>query len=871
MTLLDERAPWLRQVLTQAGYQEDMLAYNYPIWLGGHTVSEIDLVGFCRPEPADMSTAAFACTIDNSGQRSTRSLDDLFVSAAALGAPLLLIARPDDLDIYMNQEGEPVFWRNISISDSASVEELRFALAPNTLLRAKTSRQLALIPIDAMALTRARNQGARWLSERVEQTIDSTRELLHPVTDDDWKLLCRVVIRALCVVVLTDKQSDLSMPTRTLEDIFLQRYSNYFNLITELEPLQRTAFDNAVEDLHEGINYRSLDPTVLNEVYQNTLVTDEVRRSLGIHYTPPALASKILDSLPIEYLAPERRIVLDPACGSGTLLIAAHSRLQGLQPTNWDARTSHQDLIASLHGWDDDWFATEIARLGLVLHALPTGNGWDIAKRDALEEGKPSTDPTIIVTNPPWKYEDRAEKADLFVNRVIDLLQPEGLLGLIVPASWTTRNNNPARERLMSECDVFEVWRLPEHIFTDVKIAPSIFLAQKKPSTSATARPSRVFRRISAPSPPSRRANSRGHTVTAREALQSFLSAGLADESFLETVTSPLIQGSISRFLRTNDAILPLANIAHVVNGPQPMPGAIPVDAKLGNVGFFRSAKIVTAFGRPSTDQIQSYRYPDQFRRGKGLGDLINRLKILVPALSDVNNPWRVRAGLADPGVTGGHGTLIVVPKDEATDLYGLLVILNSSIASAWVDELSVERNNELRTLSAFRVPPLEKIQLIGEMGRDLVKLKSANHQAFEEGVRRIEEIIADTYELPAAIRDLIAHRYSGRADPSSVIRFDQMKVLNADSRTSILPDNQRGLRYVGFVSETSGDRVKLVIPGATSLEGDWVPLPKKMPGWLCRADATFEVVGDLNDIDNLDWSFQELAWQASEVWESLL
>lgn len=654
MSILDERAPRLRAILNEAGYRDEMLAFNYPVWLGGHTVHEIDMVGFCRTEPADMSTSAFVCSFSEERRLSGNSLATMVGPAAALGAPLIFVARSRDVDVYATREGEPIFWRSISYSDPTSAAELRIALAPMTLLRAKRSLQLTLIPIDAMALTRARKQGARWLSERVEHTIATTSQRLNASSNADWKLVCQIVVRALCTVVLADKQNDSTLPPSVLGDIYLQRYSQYFDFISKLGSTQRSAFDTAVDDLHEGINYRSLDPTVLNEVYQDTLVTDEVRRSLGIHYTPPALASTMLNMLPIEYLAPEKRIVLDPACGSGTLLIAAHSRLQDLQPTTWNAVTSHEDLTKSLHGWDSDWFATEIAQLGLFLHALPTGNGWDIKKRDALSLESPAIDPSIIITNPPWRFEERTELADVFVNKVLDILAPEGLLGLILPISWTTRKNNAARERLLRECDVFETWRLPEHTFSDVKIAPCVFLAQKRATTTASSqRPGRVFRRVTA-KVTSKEVRRDRRLVYEDRSVDAFMTSGVADEVLLQDASAPLIQGSLSQFLTEDTSLVQLQDIADVRNGPQPYPGISPSDSGSGNVRFFISAKIIRPFDHPSTDQLLPHVYPDNFRRGRNLAGLVGRRKILTPVLSDTSNPWRLRAGIADPGVIGG-------------------------------------------------------------------------------------------------------------------------------------------------------------------------------------------------------------------------
>lgn len=215
---------------------------------------------------------------------------------------------------------------------------------------------------------------------------------------------------------------------------------------------------------------------------------------------------------------------------------------------------------------------------------------------------------------------------------------------------------------------------------------------------------------------------------------------------------------------------------------------------------------------------------------------------------------------------------MIAPAETSSIDLYGLLVILNSSVASCWVDELSVERNTERRTIAAFPVPVSKDSELLNQMGRKLVGLKQDSTRDFLSALEQIDELVFDAYSLPASIQSAVIRRFEDRPDPSGVVRFvgDQAS-WSAAGRRSQLTSRERGLRYVGFVQDVADGQIRVLISGAGSLEGQWVKIPTKMPGWLCRPDATFEVVGDVEDLDSLDWSFQELAWQASEMWDSLL
>ena len=90
---------------------------------------------------------------------------------------------------------------------------------------------------------------------------------------------------------------------------------------------ERSILHDLTYKLGLGIDYRSMAPAILSQVYEQALVDDDIQHELGIYYTPPALAARMLDSLPVELIDPKDRHVLDPACGSGTLLVAAHGPL----------------------------------------------------------------------------------------------------------------------------------------------------------------------------------------------------------------------------------------------------------------------------------------------------------------------------------------------------------------------------------------------------------------------------------------------------------------------------------------------------------------------------------------------------------------
>ena len=95
------------------------------------------------------------------------------------------------------------------------------------------------------------------------------------------------------------------------------------------------------------------------------------RKARGAHYTPPALADRLVAlSLPSTAAA-----VLDPACGGGAFLLAAGRALvgRGLSPA---------DAVGCLHGVDLDPLAVDVARAATALWS--GGTPADVSRADFL-------------------------------------------------------------------------------------------------------------------------------------------------------------------------------------------------------------------------------------------------------------------------------------------------------------------------------------------------------------------------------------------------------------------------------------------------------------------------------------------------------
>ncbi len=119
-----------------------------------------------------------------------------------------------------------------------------------------------------------------------------------------------------------------------------------------------------------GFDFGALEGDVLGELYQEYF-DPETRLALGEFYTPPEVVDFILDQVGYEGEVTDRARLLDPACGSGTFLVAALRRYLGAHQGQ-DAREVLTHLVGGLHivGLDVNPFAALLAQVNYAAQLL---------------------------------------------------------------------------------------------------------------------------------------------------------------------------------------------------------------------------------------------------------------------------------------------------------------------------------------------------------------------------------------------------------------------------------------------------------------------------------------------------------------------
>lgn len=264
------------------------------------------------------------------------------------------------------------------------------------------------------------------------------------------------------------------------------------------------------------------------------------RKAQGIYYTPKYIVDFLLDESLEKLISKKgnsKQIkILDPACGSGSFLIAAYDRLVEAQNKISQASLydSFEILQESIYGVDIDEQAVEVAQLNLLLKALvqktllPTlrknlRHGNSLIFGDAMElhdlfgqeiyENKPfdyvKELPTIfnsggfdlIIGNPPYVFarggsfetnvkvffKNHYEVAQyqlntyaLFIERAFQLLKSDGYLAFIVPNTWLTiQSYSSLRKYLLENSSMLKVINIHDKIFSAANVDTCLLIAKK--------------------------------------------------------------------------------------------------------------------------------------------------------------------------------------------------------------------------------------------------------------------------------------------------------------------------------------------------------------------------------------------------------
>lgn len=259
-------------------------------------------------------------------------------------------------------------------------------------------------------------------------------------------------------------------------------------------------------------NYRiigSADVQMLGDLFEQ-LLNKGFKQNEGQFFTPTPITRFIWDSLPLEKIMTkadgiEYPKVIDYACGAGHFLTEGFEAVEVCaNAINNSENSSNQWVEKKIFGIEKDYRLARVSKISMFMHGAGDGN---IIFGDGLEnypdkEIIPKSF-DILVANPPYSVKafkphlklsnnqldilekisnDGSEIETLFVERISQLLKPNGVAAVVLPSSILNKENESfisARESLLKNFNIIAIATLGSKTFGATGTNTVILFLQK--------------------------------------------------------------------------------------------------------------------------------------------------------------------------------------------------------------------------------------------------------------------------------------------------------------------------------------------------------------------------------------------------------
>lgn len=265
---------------------------------------------------------------------------------------------------------------------------------------------------------------------------------------------------------LQNLENDSNKQALIIRNIFQDTY-NYMKSGTLLRQV--------INKINEIDFNSSEDRHLFNDIYEQLLQSLQSAGNAGEYYTPRAVTQFIVDM--VNPRLGEK--VLDPACGTGGFLACAIEHLKKQADTTKEGEI----LNNSIFGIEKKPLPHQLCTTNMILHGIDTPI--NIRRDNTLSKPLNSISPAdrvdCIVTNPPFggieedgietnfpsAYRTK-ETADLFLLYIMAKLKVNGKAGIVLPdgALFGEGVKTRIKEKLLQECNLHAVIRLPKSVFS---------------------------------------------------------------------------------------------------------------------------------------------------------------------------------------------------------------------------------------------------------------------------------------------------------------------------------------------------------------------------------------------------------------------
>jgi type I restriction enzyme M protein len=251
--------------------------------------------------------------------------------------------------------------------------------------------------------------------------------------------------------------------------------------------------------------WSGLDVDLKGEIYEGLLEknAEDIKSGAGQYFTPRALIKGMVTVMKLQ----PNSTICDPACGTGGFLLASHDYLKNNYKLDKDQLIFLK--LNTFKGWEIVDSAARLCVMNLFLHGIG-GEDSPISVSDSLAS-PPSENFDYVLTNPPFgkkssitiiNEDGKADKESImyerndfwastsnkqlnFVQHIKSLLKINGKAAVVVPDNVLFEGGagETVRKKLLHECDVHTLLRLPTGIFYAQGVKANVIFFDKKPAS----------------------------------------------------------------------------------------------------------------------------------------------------------------------------------------------------------------------------------------------------------------------------------------------------------------------------------------------------------------------------------------------------
>lgn len=861
------KSVYIKNMLGTLGYSNEHFSENYSVQIDGTSAIRFDYVAFSDRYLKDVSTSCIAVQEVIDDNEETKYLD----GAKYLATPIVIISKNRHVRVW-NIAPQKITLLNDNEENIIHLyfEKNRFEFMSDNLIDAKMGyRQINIFEASGL-IDFSRKATCKILSEEFEKGLIAAKKYLKKrknINGQDLNNITSITMHVISALIINSKIK----PDEKVPDLF--------ELLTDLSQTYKDYFSDKLmfkygkgllieiyNDLNRSINYQSVDHELLGYFYESTLLqlsetkAETIRKEFGIYYTPRILSQEIVWSIPFESIPVDERYVLDGTCGSGSLLLSACKRLEELVSYEKTEIDRHNYLTRMIEGYDIDKFASEVARLSLLLYSLPYGNKWNIHAGDLLRINKSKIQvPFVILGNPPYEEvrgnSQKKQKAAAFLDKYLEWLHDDGFIGIILPESFLQNDSSVSqREKLLNGFDIIELWMLPGQIFEN-NCSTIVIIAQKKKVEDEKLTKIKVL-------------------VRNKESIRSYFKQRKWDFEFFVNIqkrwknepkykisVSP-VEDILQKIIKGKKTIGDITQNVMGIMFPSnynfsrmQFDGWIPYIANANN---FRKYVIspqmrdnVCFFDYHMSEEEEKKIKKDykglRLRRDyESIYAASN--KILVKMSSTPGEINCINALVDEDGYYPSHSFFVLISEDKKVSNYVLCALINSKLINAYVRRECVKRTLTTNVVRSIPVPEFSDVQ-ISKIEQCYMSIKEACTSEDKEKVEKIQK----------TIDDIIFEAFNlEQGEKEKIEKLFEVYTRDGDNLTSANVELKEYHNVSGEVEEIDIEKMYCTVYLAEFGEQE-IKIEKSMPGWFLRRGTEFSAKyheGKLFDIKPLMYSY---------------